>query len=264
MLLPLLMADEARERQPAARALGRLAQPPHVPAMLARLPKTSGGERDDLERAIMFVCERTPSPDERADAIIAAYESGTLDKALLLPVLGRVGGDKAAAVVRGALGSPVPEVREAAIRGLCNWPDASVAPDLEELARELTDPGQRSAALRALVRVVTLRDQLSTKEQLAYLRTGFELAGTEPDRNWVLERAHNVRHVETFRMVLPYLDDPAHAVRAGRALCELAHHGGLRSGEKEEYEAALRKVIQVCEQDTNLTARAKDLLEANP
>ncbi len=264
VLLPMLMADEARVRQPAARALGRLAQPRHVPAMLAGLPQTSGGERDDLERAIMFVCQRAPSPDERADAIIAAYESGSLDKTLLLPVLGRVGSDKAAAVVREALSSRVPEVRQAAIRGLCNWPDASVAPDLEKLARELTDPGQRSAALRALVRVVTLPGELSTKEQLAYLRTGFELASTEPDRNWVLERAHNVRHLETFRMVLPYLDDPAHAVRAGRSICELAHHGGLRSSEKEEYQAALRKVIQVCGEDQNLTARAKDLLEANP
>jgi HEAT repeat protein len=264
VLLPLVLADEAKVRQAAARALGRLAQPQHVPAMLAGLPKATGGERDELERAIMLVCERSQSPEERADAIIAAYEGGTFDKTLLLSVLGRVGGVKAAAIIRPALAAESPEVRSASLRGLCNWPDASVAADLEKLARELTDPGQRSAALRALVRVVTLRDGLNVKEQVTYLKAALELANTDPDRGWVIERANNVRHLETFRMVLPFVDDPTHAVRAGRTICDLAYHGGLRSREKPAYQAALQKIILVCEKDKNLTARAKDLLEANP
>jgi len=46
-------------------------------------------------------------------------------------------------------------------------------------------------------------------------------------------------------------------------MCDLAYHGGLRSREKAECQAARQEIIQVCEEDINLVAAAKDLLEAN-
>jgi HEAT repeat protein len=264
VLLPDLVAENANVRRSAARALGKLAQPKHVSAMLAGLPKAAaGGERDDLEKAIMFVCERVGSPEERAEPLIAVYADAKIDKALLLPVLGRVGGAKAAELVRQAAASDVPEIRKAAVRALCNWPDPSVAKDLEQLAAGKTDPAESGTALRALVRVVTLKSGLQTKEQIAYLKKAMELASTEQDRAWVIDRANNVRHVDVFRMVLPYLDDPKLAVRAGRTICDLAHHGGLKSREKAEYQTALKKIIEVCEKDKGLVNRAKEELEAN-
>lgn len=263
-LLPDLLSDNANVRRSAARALGKLAQPKHVPAILLGLTKAAaGGERDDLEKAIMFVCERIGNPEDRAEPLIAAYADDKIDKTLLLPVIGRVGGAKAAELVRKAAAADSPEIRKAAVRALCNWPDASVAKDMEKLASAKGDPSEAGTALRALVRVVTLKGGPDTKTQIAYLKKAMELAATEQDRSWVIERANNVRHIEIFRMVLPYLDDPKLAVRAGRTICDLAHHGGLRSREKAEYQAALKKIIEVCEKDKGLVSRAKEELEVN-
>ncbi|MFM9025973.1 MAG: hypothetical protein ACKON7_11650, partial [Planctomycetaceae bacterium] len=63
------------------------------------------------------------------------------------------------------------------------------------------------------------------------------------DRAKLLERANAIRTVETFRFVLPYLDDPALAESACLSVVELAHHQKLRDANKPEFVKALDKVI---------------------
>ena len=57
----------------------------------------------------------------------------------MLPTLGRVGGPAALKIVEAAIADKNPPRREAGIRALCNWPDASVAPKLIDLAQTADD-----------------------------------------------------------------------------------------------------------------------------
>ena len=70
-----------------------------------------------------------------------------------------------------------------------------------------------------------------------------QLCQKDEDRARVLERANAIRTVETFRFVLPYLDNPALAEPACKSVVELAHHQKLRDGNKDEFMKALDKVI---------------------
>jgi hypothetical protein len=69
------------------------------------------------------------------------------------------------------------------------------------------------------------------------------LCQTDAERAKLLERVNAIRTVETFRFVLPYVDQPALAEPACKSVVELAHHRNLRDAHKDEFTKALDKVI---------------------
>ena len=87
-----------------------------------------------------------------------------------------------------------PARREAAVRALCNWPDASVAPRLVELVQNAKDAADRRAAQQALARVAALPDKRSAAERLAMLKTAMTLATSVEERNYVLEACQGRSH----------------------------------------------------------------------
>ncbi|MFQ5810889.1 MAG: hypothetical protein ACE5JM_14830, partial [Armatimonadota bacterium] len=72
----------------------------------------------------------------------------------------------------------------------------------------------------------------------------------------VLKAVASARSVEALRWVVPYLDNPALAMDASRAVVELARHGDLRGANRDEFRAALNKVLDVID-DAGLLDRAK-------
>ena len=73
--------------------------------------------------------------------------------ATAIEALGRLGGDKALAVVRKALGDADPKVRTAALGSLAAWRDASPLPVLVEIASTSADDQERGLALRGVARL---------------------------------------------------------------------------------------------------------------
>ena len=254
MAVPALVeeaqSDNAELRRRAIGALGRLADAKDVTAMIRSLAKVKdAGERDEAERAITAVCNRIPDEAERAGPVLAAYQAaGGAEKAALLAVLGRIGGEKPLVLVRDALAGSDAALYVAAVRAVGNWPDMAVAEDLLKLAANGREPADRKAAIRGFARVISLRDDFLNdrkvaEEKLNLLKRAMPLTTTDEERGWLIERAANVRHVETLRFVAPYLDQPALAQRACRTVVDLAHHRDLREPNKAEFASALEKVI---------------------
>lgn len=263
-LLREALSDAPAPRRAAMRALGRLAAPDDAPAMLKALLKSApGGERHDAERAVASVCLRASGPANQVQPVLEAYRDGKdSEKAALLPVLGRLGGPKAFEVVKAALASNDPALQKAAETALANWPDAdeSVEAELLGLAQRAEKPGDRASALRAYLRVIALPSGLPEKARIAKFRKAMDLAERDAERNLVLERVAEIRHIETVRFVVPYLDQPALAQRAGTTVVELARERGLRERNRAEFEQALNKVLEVCK-DPALTERVKRRLQ---
>jgi len=249
---------DAEPRSRAIEALARLAAPSDLPALVElRLKTERGRHRDDVERAIMLVCQKVPDPEQRGDAVLAAARAaGSPGKAVLLPLLGRIGGRESLAQIQAAIESNEPELHEAGLRALCNWPDATVADQLLQLATNAANDTHRQWALRAFVRVITLPSETPATAKLALLKQAMPLAARDEDRGLILERAAAVRTVETLRFVAPYLDQPALAQVACRTIVELAHHKDLREPNRAEFIPALEKVIAACK-DQQLVDRAE-------
>ena len=264
-LLQQTVGADKNVRRTAMHALGKLATPKDLPPMLTALLKSApGGDRDEAERAVASVCARVSDPDKQAEPVLAAYRDAAADqKAILIPVLGRLGGSKSFEVVKAALASADPVTSKSGETALANWPDADETVEAELLTlaqRANAKPSDRASALRAYLRVISLPSGLPDQTKLKKFQKAMELADRDQERNQILERVAELRRIETLRFVATYLDQPALCSRAGSTICELAKEGGLRSRNKAEFETALNKIIAVCK-DTGVVDRAKRRLE---
>lgn len=262
VLLQQAQDADAGVRGRAIRALGNVAEPKYLPDMIALLLRTEKGpQRDDVEKAIMLIANRINEEDRRAESILAALRGASdADRCVLLPVLGRIGGKPALEPILAAIASSNRDVKDAGVRGLCNWPDAGVADELSRLAQNAPEESHRLWALRALIRVIGLDLSRPPKETLALFQKAMQLAWRDEERRLILSRVGVARCAETMRWVVPYLENDALAKDASQAVIELAHRRELMGPNQAEFTAALKKVIEVCK-DQELVARAKRIIE---
>ena len=197
--------------------------------------------------------------ENTVEPIIAAMKDDA-STVRLLPVLGRVGGKVALKKIDKAIAAENVDVRAAGIRALCNWPDASVADRLAKLAKDDKDKGVRTAALRAYIRVVSLKSDRPEEETLDMLKKAFQVAERPEEKVLVTERAGAVRHMQTLRWLVLLLDNEAVAQAACGSIVELAHHRYLRNPNRDEFAKALKRVIEIGK-DAPTVDRAKRYLE---
>jgi hypothetical protein len=254
-VLPLAVNADPAVRGAAMKTLGELGGPDHLAGMIQGVLKAElGVERDAAERSVAQVCFR----DVKGGAVdieplLEAFEENKGRGAELLPMFGRVGGKDVQQISEAAVADADPKNHAAGIRALCNWPDASLAPRLLELAQKDPHPEHRTMALMALIRVAPLPDKRPPAEKLGLLKQAMFLCTEDSQRNLVLKRASAIRDVETLRFLLPYVDQPTFSAQACESIVELAHHRNLREPNKAEFHKALDKVLQ-----TSTDATVKD------
>ena len=242
----------------ALRAIGRLGGPAEVESLVKILLKSPAGEqRAEAERTVVAICTANAGSEQAAEKFLALFKAaGDADRETLLPALGRVGGPGALAIVDGLIADADPAKRKFGLVALSRWPDATKPSRLLDLLAKAQDPAERDLLLGALIRIAPLPDnKLNDGQKLQLLQKAMTLSQKVEDRARVLERANAIRTVETFRFVLPYLDDPQLAEPACRSIVELAHHQKLRDANKSEFVAALDKVIRTTK-NTELVERA--------
>jgi len=258
-LVAIAAGEDPAVYEPALDGLRGIADPDDtdLPRLVRLWSKTEPGKhRDEVERTIVIVCEKLPAGADRAKPVLAALAKvGPSPSPQSLPLLGRLGGAEAIKRIEAALAGDDPEAKQAAFRALCNWPTADVADRLWQLANGDAKEFRRGA-LRAYVRVVTLKSDRPEAQTLAMLRKAMELADTPDDRQWVLARASTVRTMETVVWVASYLDDPVLGQAACQAIVELAHHRFLRHPNMDSFGPLLEKVSRISK-DPDVAERAK-------
>jgi hypothetical protein len=228
-----------------------------LPALISLLLQVKDRQhRDRLETTYLEIAKKH---DNTVEPILAAMKDDA-DTVTLLPVLGRVGGPAAQKKVEESLVSGDPAKSAAGIRALCNWPDASVAGKLAELAKGEQEQGVRIAALRAYIRVVSLASDRPDAKTLQMLQWAFAAAERPEEKILVADGISTVRTMETLRWLVTLLDDKEVAQVACRSIVDLAHHRRLRNPNSDEFVKALRRVIEVS-QDAPTVTLAKGYIE---
>ena len=228
-----------------------------IPRLVKLLLRSRPGRHaDEVERTIVIVCEKLPAGADRAELVLQSLRGvPESDTPKYLPLLGRLSGAEARRRIDAGLAHADPVVREAAVRALCNWPDATVADQLLAIARDDENRTFQRWALRAYVRVVSVKSDRPDAETLAMLQEAMRLAEHDDDRRLALERAANVRTMEAVRWIATHLDEPALAQAACRALVELAHHRFLRHPNMEQFRPILKRIVQIAD-DRAIAERA--------
>jgi len=253
-----------QEDDSAITGLGRLCDPDDsdLPRLLNLYFKSrTGAHREKVERAIVVVCEKIPQAEERANKILdllAKRNDGLSNDVLAatFPLLGKIGNQRVAAILLPLLEDKNSELQQAAVRAFCNWPNADYADELWKIAAQSKSIAYRQWALRAYIRVITLKSDRPESETLEMLKKAMELAATDSDRQWALSRASAIRTMDSARWAASYLDNSALSQTACVVLTELAHHRFLREPNKAAFETILLKVEKIAK-DKSVAERAK-------
>jgi HEAT repeat protein len=250
--------DDAKVRGAAMAALSQLASEDAIPGLVRGVLKAaSGPERDAAEKALMAVCQRIESREKRAIPVLATFDSlSPAEQTALLPALGRIGGEAAIPIIERAITSQDAKMHEMGVRALCNWPDGSVAQRFLELIASDEHADHKRLARRALIRVAVVSDGRSDADRLMLLMDAMKMCEQDDERELVVQRARAVRSVDSLRYLLTYLDHPSLAQEACESIVELAHHRTLRDAYKNEFHAALDRVMQTT-QDPIVKERAQ-------
>ena len=218
---PIVALAKSRQgpvRLAALKALGPMSREKDQPELIALLlGAEQEEERSAAQKSLVSLCSRITDPEKRADNILEAYmNAGPQGRASLLRVLGRIGGSKALATVAGETQSKDPDIRDAAIRALADWPTIDAYDRLLAIAKSKEQLNLRVLALRGCVRVVE-SGQMHPAEAVRYHEKTMAAAERVDEKRLVLGALANLRSREALKVVIPYVGDDSLGLDAAMA-----------------------------------------------
>lgn len=244
-LLELTGSPEVATRMAALEALETLGDASTAGQLIPRLlTAKTAQERYAAERAVWQCAERGKDVEHRVDPLLQAYREGSAaERAVLLPVLGRMGGGKALDLIHAAGKDRNEGVRAASVQALANWPDATVANELLELAQNADQPSYRIWALRGYIRTITLPGARTAEETLGLLERALPLATRPDELRLILDRLPAVVTGRSLEIAMKYVEDPTLGASAVVAAAQLAE--ALLPSSPDLVREAIPKILKV-------------------
>jgi HEAT repeat protein len=224
--LPALLRA-AEDQTPAAssealKSLRTLATVEHLPVLLKLLVGAKDGAvRGEAENTVVMIAKAAPENSHPVAPVIAAVAEAkdTVVRASLVRVLGRIGAAAAIPTLYSAVKEAAPEVKDAAIRALADWPTGEPAKVLLGIATDAAAaPVHRVLSLRGYVNLIAKQPDVSDVQILADYNKALELAGRVEEKQLVLSKLALVRDRRALEMVQRLAADPALKQSAEAAL----------------------------------------------
>lgn len=249
-MLPALLAEtggtDAETVVAAFRAVGRLATPADVPAVLDKLVALRASDaRDDAEIAAARALAKMANGSARSAAVRAALVKSTdLDaRCSLLRLLPKAADTQALAALQAAGKDPAPRIRDAAVRALAEWPDASGWAALWAVFQKPENNTHRALALRALVRLAGELNAQPDAALIARYRQLLAGARSDDERKLMLGALAGAAHPEALPLALSLL--PHRGVRAETALAVKKIAAAVKAQHPQAAQAALEQLRKV-------------------
>jgi HEAT repeat protein len=208
-----------------------------------------------LEKSVIIAAQRQPDADQCALPFIKVFGMAKGENAYaIIGALGGIGGESARVLLTQALLSPDPEIKDAAIRGLANWPSLDAADQLLEIATTAETASQQVLAIRGYIRLAgTVKDpalnlKMCKKAAAATDRTA-ELKS-------IIGCAKRNRNQDVLNFLTTQLDNPEVFTEAGWSICEISSDKKL----KKSSIPALERIAR-CDDKKLADAAQKQLVE---
>ena len=258
--------------QAALRTLALIARPVDLPQLIELSAAARSDEtRAQADRAIYATSMKILEPERRVEPLLSAFRESTtpaVRSALLRPigvVVRAMGGnDEALRLVTTAARDSNVVVRDAAVAALAGWPGAKAAPTLLDYVQREPNGAQRAVAFDGVARMAadvaagrdaTPLDPLATFTQLN------ALAKADDERMKVISGLGNVKRIEAFRLLVPYLDTPAFTTETALAIVQIAP-ALIRRTDADIVKTSLQRIAHD-EKDADVRARAARLLSGD-
>ena len=254
---------DAKVRPAAIKRLGELGSAADLPALLDLLMKAKGSDLDAAEQAVGAVCAKSDSPEAATEKLAGLMaQAQPAQKGALLNVLSAIGGTKALEAVRAAANDANAEVRAGAIRALGGWKTAEVAPDLLALARNASNPADKTLCLRAYLGLAA-NTEVPADQRLSMCREAAGLTQKPEEKKLLLAALGGLNSPEALTLITPHLDDPATKAEASSAAVTVAEKLVRRRDAGKQAPRlveAMEKVVQAAA-NADLTKRAQAVMQ---
>ncbi len=181
------------------------------------LAEESEAGRAIARKSLVSLCVRIPDPEKRTEDLLDAYRTATpARRAILFPVIGRLGGSRALVLAGQETRSKDSDVRDAAVRALADWPTLDAFDTLLAVAVSKEKLNLRVLALRGAVRVVESAP-IPPAAAVRYHERTLAAAGRPEEKRLVLGALANLRCGEALKEVIPYISDDSLGLDAAMA-----------------------------------------------
>jgi len=251
-LVKLTGDPEGSVRIEAIRSLEVLADPEMLPLLLRLLREVDeDSERRAIEGAITATCRKEPDENKRFEQLRSVYSRADgRTRIFLLRLLGRMGGGKSLHLLRAALKDPGEEIQRTALSALGDWPDATVAPDLLDIARTAEKEGHRVIAMKGYIRLLALPGNRTVEETLGKYREALQVARRPEEKKILLEGLAGVSHLDALRLAGGYLEDEALRAAANSTAVKIAWN--IRGSHGAESLAVFERALNIASDDSVL------------
>ena len=259
-LLAQAPRQDGAARRATFNALGALATPEHLPAMLRLLVTLDGDTgRSEAERAIVQVARRVEDPTEQTRGVMRALRGATEapTRHSLLRVMGGIGGPGAFRAVRQALEAEDEDTQDVAIRTLADWPDAIALDTLLEIYQTSDSTVRRVLALRGAARLLAQGARPEPETVRIYNRL-MQSADRADDKRLLLSGLAGVSHPAALRVAAIGLEDADTRGEAEMAIIRIAQ---AAVGAAPSAVAAVAERLKGESQSEDIRNQANALLE---
>ncbi len=235
--VPVLLEETSNRAmaKPVFQALGQLAAAEDVPVLLGKLldlkiPSAREAAADALGRALAKV----EDSDRRSEFVLQAIsrKTDTDTRCSLMGLLPICGGPQALAALQAARKNQDAAIRDAALRALADWPDASAWDTLAESYRQPESESYRVLALGALVRLAGEENARADAKLIERYRQLLAGARSDDDRKLILSALSGAAHPEALPLALPLVSNAAVRAEAELAVKKISEAVKARDEKK--------------------------------
>ncbi|MGA2660749.1 MAG: HEAT repeat domain-containing protein [Verrucomicrobiota bacterium] len=209
-------------------ALRALAGAGEVPALIA-LTKACKDERarDAAENAICSASTSTGNAEAAGDAVLAELErsAGPAEKNAWVRILISLGYAKALPALEAAMKDSNEAVAANAIENLGRWPDPGPVEALLAVVDTCPNPRSRQRALASVIQLAAVAaDEHQRPDALVvgWLERASPAAHSLAERRRLISVLGRLKRLESFRLLLPWLDQPDLQTEAALAVVQIA------------------------------------------
>lgn len=261
-LLQALTGKDRDVQLPAAQALSKIGRAEDYASLIGVLSDADdSATRDALTAAVAAVGKRISDPQARLAPLLAALKRDGVKggaTAALLRALAGIGGPEALAVLNERVNSGDVAVRDAAVRALSSWPEASAMESLLSLAERSSNSLHRTLALRGALRLAP-----DHAEPMKSLGRAQPLIATKEERQQLLSALSQLKSPEALDMTVGLVSQGDTKTEAALAAAQIAR--ALVKSHPDSVDTAMTKVLAVAKDSADaksLQEQARKLLKA--
>jgi HEAT repeat protein len=215
-------AGEEPVRLAALESLKELAPPQALAPLLDIAEKANSDPvTEQALDALSAVCRTCPDKDAATQTVLRAREHfAPAQQASFLALLADLATPDALAAAQALSKSENLDQAKAGVRVLSNWPNATPAPGLLELARTAADPGLRVLALRGAITLSAAEP--AAPRRLVLLKQALAEANRSDEQALALSQVGQIPTPEALGTALKALDNPNVSTEASLAVLNIA------------------------------------------